>query len=236
MTPALLNLAPDVPALPVSGALHLAEMQAGLLRLKLPWAKRITDVLAASFLLLLALPLGALIAILILLESGGPVLFAHTRIGRGGRRFRLWKFRSMAPDSDEVLHDHFERHPDRAVEWLHFHKLRDDPRVTRVGRFLRKRSLDELPQLWNVLRGDMSIVGPRPIVDAEVDKYSRAFPLYVRVTPGLTGLWQVSGRTDTSYRRRVELDSVYIRNWTPWLDLQILARTVRVVLTGHGAY
>jgi Undecaprenyl-phosphate galactose phosphotransferase WbaP len=236
MTPALLSPIPNVASAPASARQQPVEAQTGLLRLEFPRAKRIADIVVASILLLLALPLGVLIALLILLESGGPVFFGHARIGRGGRRFRLWKFRSMTPDGDALLSEHLERHPERAVEWLHFHKLKDDPRVTKVGRFLRKRSLDELPQLWNVLRGDMSMVGPRPIVDEEVQKYSRVFPLYTRVLPGLTGLWQVSGRTETSYRRRVELDTTYIRNWTLRLDLQILIRTVRVVLNGHGAY
>ena len=236
MTPAFLSPFPNVASAQASGHQQPVEAQIGLLRPDMPLLKRAADLLLASILLLVALPLGALIALLIYLESGRPVFFGHTRIGRGGRKFRLWKFRSMKPDGDEVLREHLERRPDLAVEWLHFHKLKDDPRVTRVGRFLRKRSLDELPQLWNVLRGDMSMIGPRPIVDEEVHKYARGFPLYVRVLPGLTGLWQVSGRTETSYRRRVELDSAYIRHWTPRLDFEILARTVRVVLTGHGAY
>jgi Undecaprenyl-phosphate galactose phosphotransferase WbaP len=236
MTPALLSPIPNVVRAPGSARQQPVEAPAGLLCLEFPRAKRIADIVVASILLLLALPLGVLIALLILLESGRPVFFGHARIGRGGRRFRLWKFRSMTLDGDDVLREHLERRPERAVEWLHFHKLKDDPRVTRVGRFLRKRSLDELPQLWNVLRGDMSMVGPRPIVDDEVQKYSRAFPLYTRVLPGLTGLWQVSGRTETGYRRRVELDTAYIRNWTLRLDLQILIRTVSVVLNGHGAY
>ena len=115
-------------------------------------------------------------------------------------------------------------------------KLRVDPRVTRVGNFLRKTSLDELPQLWNVLKGEMSLVGPRPIVDAEVPNYGEMFFLYKQVTPGVTGLWQVSGRNDTGYRERVALDIYYVRNWSPWLDVHILARTFRIVLSGQGAY
>jgi lipopolysaccharide/colanic/teichoic acid biosynthesis glycosyltransferase len=121
-------------------------------------------------------------------------------------------------------------------EWEHDHKLKNDPRITRVGRFLRKTSLDELPQLFNVLRGEMSLVGPRPIVSGEIQRYGRSFTLYRQVIPGLTGLWQVSGRNLTSYRERVELDDYYVRNWSPWLDVYLLARTVKVVITGYGAF
>ncbi len=198
--------------------------------------KRIFDVVAALLLGLLALPVGLVIALVICLESRGPVFFAHTRIGKGHRRFRLWKFRSMVVDADAVLQRHLEENPDRMWEWLRTHKLKDDPRVTRVGRFLRRTSLDELPQLWNVLAGDMSMVGPRPIVEEEAAKYGTAFSLYAQVKPGLTGLWQVSGRNDTSYRQRVDLDSKYIRNWTLGTDFRVLLDTARVVVGGHGAY
>jgi Undecaprenyl-phosphate galactose phosphotransferase WbaP len=199
-------------------------------------AKRILDLLVASGLLLLALPFALAIALAIVLETRGPVFFAHTRIGKDRRRFRLWKFRSMVADADAVLRKHLDEHPDHLSEWLQTHKLKDDPRVTRVGRLLRRSSLDELPQLVNVLRGDMSMVGPRPIVEEEIPKYGPAFALYSQVRPGLTGLWQVSGRTDLSYRRRTDLDSKYIQNWTLWMDLVVLWKTVRVVLFGHGAY
>jgi len=142
----------------------------------------------------------------------------------------------MVPNSAEMLDRHLADSPEAALEWELAHKLRDDPRITTVGRFLRRPSLDELPQLWNVLRGDMSIVGPRPIVETEIPKYGSAYSLYSQVTPGLTGLWQVSGRNDTSYRRRVELESRYVKNWTIGMDLQILMRTIPVVLKGRGAY
>ena len=156
---------------------------------------------------LLAFVPGVLIALAIAIDSRGPVFFAHRRVGEARRTFRLWKFRSMVRDADALLERYLRQHPERASEWERTHKLKDDPRVTRVGRFLRKTSLDELPQLWNVLRGDMSMVGPRPIVAAEIAKYGPAFGLYSQVLPGLTGLWQVSGRNDTHYGRRVELDS-----------------------------
>jgi lipopolysaccharide/colanic/teichoic acid biosynthesis glycosyltransferase len=148
----------------------------------------------------------------------------------------MWKFRSMRRDANRILEEYLRDHPELRVEWQEKHKLRNDPRVTRVGRILRKTSLDELPQLWNVLRGDMSLVGPRPIVADEVTKYSEWFDLYCRVVPGLTGLWQVSGRSDTNYQKRVDLDSYYVRNWSPWFDIYLLACTFRVVLEGEGAY
>lgn len=198
--------------------------------------KRILDVVAAVFLMVLALPFALVIALAIVLETRGPVFFSHTRIGKGNRRFKLWKFRSMVADADTVLSKHLDQNPDDLSEWRATRKLKDDPRVTRVGRVLRRSSLDELPQLVNVLRGDMSMVGPRPIVEDEIPKYGSVFSLYSQVLPGLTGLWQVSGRTDLSYRRRTDLDSKYIQNWTFWMDLVVLWKTIRVVLFGHGAY
>lgn len=198
--------------------------------------KRIFDVLFAALLMVLALPFGLLIALAIVLETRGPAFFSHNRIGKGGRCFRLWKFRSMVVNSDLVLAKHLEQNPGLLAEWLETHKLKNDLRVTRVGRLLRRSSLDELPQLWNVLRGDMSMVGPRPIVEDETAKYGPALALYLQVLPGLTGLWQVSGRSQTSYRQRTALDSQYIQNWTIRTDVLVLLRTVRVVLFGHGAY
>lgn len=198
--------------------------------------KRVIDVAVASILLLLTLPLFVGIALAIVLETRGTVFFGHTRIGKGGRRFRLLKFRSMVTDADAVLARHLEAHPDLRAEWLDRHKLKNDPRVTRVGRVLRRFTLDELPQFINVLRGDMSMVGPRPIVEEEVPKYGDVYPMYLRVSPGLTGLWQVSDRSQTSYRERTELDLKYIQTRTLGMDLLILLKTVRVVLFGHGAY
>lgn len=198
--------------------------------------KRFLDVAVAGLLLLPAIPIGALIALAIRLETRGPVFFAHTRIGKGRRHFRLWKFRSMVADAPAALEGHFRKHPADRIEWARSHKLKDDPRVTRVGRWLRRSSLDELPQVWNVLRGEMSMVGPRPIVEAEVPKYGPALSLYTEVRPGLTGLWQVSGRNDTTYRERIELDSEYVRNWSLCMEARVLLKTVSVVLFGHGAY
>lgn len=216
--------------------LAYGDLRGGLLQGGAQALKRIFDIGSAFVLILLALPFALAIAAAIARETRGPILFGHTRIGMGNRRFRLWKFRSMVVNSDEVLRAYLENRPDLAAEWNATHKLKEDPRVTRVGRFLRRRSLDELPQLWNVLRGDMSLIGPRPIVEDEVPKYGPAIELYIRVRPGLTGLWQVSGRSDTSYRRRVDLDSRYIRTWSPWLDLRVIWKTVGVILRAHGAY
>ncbi len=199
-------------------------------------AKRVLDVALAAVISIALAPICVLIALLIKLESRGPVLYRQSRIGQGHGRFRVWKFRSMCANADEVLARHLDANPELRAEWLRDHKLKNDPRITRIGRILRKTSLDELPQLLNVLRGEMSLVGPRPIVDSEIEKYGDSFALYRQVVPGLTGLWQVSGRNQTTYRERVELDNYYVRNWSPWLDLYLLARTVKVVVTGYGAY
>ena len=185
---------------------------------------------------LLLLPLIVAIAILIKLDSPGSIFYLQTRIGQGGKRFKAWKFRTMVPDAAKSLQDYLEKHPELQDAWEKDHKLRRDPRVTRIGSFLRRTSLDELPQLWNILRGEMSLVGPRPIVDEEIERYGNKFPLYTKVIPGLTGLWQVSGRNNITYQERVNLDAYYVRNWSVWLDIYILTRTIWVVVTGEGAY
>jgi Undecaprenyl-phosphate galactose phosphotransferase WbaP len=228
--------AQSAPPIAERPSLILMPAHTGLLRPGARQWKRVVDMLLGAALLVAVLPLALLIALAIVLDSPGPVFFAQRRIGQGGRRFRLWKFRSMLEGADEVLRNHLKADPDNARQWRLARKLRNDPRVTRVGRFLRRTSLDELPQLWNVLRGDMSLVGPRPIVCEEIRRYGAAFALYRQVSPGLTGLWQVSGRNDTSYHRRVVLDACYVRTWTPILDLIILLKTIPVVLAGKGAY
>jgi len=197
--------------------------------------KRAADVVGVLLIGMLTLPLIALIMLAIKLDSAGPVIYGHRRTGRGGHTFLAWKFRSMVVNADCVLHDHLQRNSKARDEWESKQKLRSDPRVTRIGRFLRKSSLDELPQLWNVLVGEMSLVGPRPIISAEKHHYRERIALYERVLPGLSGLWQVSGRSDTSYEERVQLDSYYVRNWSFWLDLCILARTIPALLFGRGA-
>lgn len=188
--------------------------------------------LAAPYIILAFL----VIMILITLDSRGPVFYRQTRIGRFGRKFYVYKFRTMVQNADHILQSYLDNSPELRAEWLATHKLKKDPRVTRVGSILRKLSLDELPQLWNIIIGDMSLIGPRPIVDAEVEKYGKSFYLYIQVRPGLTGLWQVSGRNDTTYERRVELDEYYVLHRTLMLDLQILWKTVFVVLRKKGAY
>lgn len=177
------------------------------------------------------------IAIAIKVSSPGPAIYAHRRIGRNGAHFNCYKFRSMVSDSDKRLKEFLEANPEAAKEWEESHKLKHDPRVTKIGALLRKTSLDELPQLFNVIRGQMSLVGPRPIVDEEIIKYDVFFSDYTLVRPGMTGLWQTSGRSDTSYSRRVRLDAWYVRNWNIWLDISLLVKTVRVVLSSRsGAY
>jgi Undecaprenyl-phosphate galactose phosphotransferase WbaP len=204
-----------------------------------PWprrTKRVLDLFGVVVGGLLIGPIMATIALLIKLDSPGPVFYGHLRVGAKGKHFRCWKFRTMRPDAERLLDEYLQNNPLIRAEWEKTQKLRKDPRVTEVGRFLRKTSLDELPQLWNVLRGEMSLTGPRPIVDAEVPKYGEVYRMYKRIRPGISGFWQISGRSDTDYTERVAMDSYYVRNWSLWLDLFILARTVKVVLLGRGAY
>jgi lipopolysaccharide/colanic/teichoic acid biosynthesis glycosyltransferase len=168
-------------------------------------------------------------------RDGAPATFEHYRVGCGGRLFRCIKFRTMRPDAEGALREVFERSPELRAEWERDHKLAKDPRVTAVGKWLRRFSLDELPQLLNVLRGEMALVGPRPITVAELRRYGAVRWQYLSVLPGMTGLWQVSGRNRTGYERRVELDRQYVQNRSAWLDCKILAKTVIVVLTHEGA-
>jgi Undecaprenyl-phosphate galactose phosphotransferase WbaP len=199
-------------------------------------AKRLLDIVLTLTAGIPALPLALLTAAVIKLTSPGPVLYGQRRIGRHGEEFKAWKFRSMVVNADQALRAHLQEHPEARAEWEANHKLKDDPRITKTGAFLRKTSLDEIPQLWNILAGQMSLVGPRPIVQAEVERYGECFELYKDVRGGLTGLWQVSGRNDTSYEERVRLDRFYVQNCSIWLDLCILFRTLGVVAFGRGAY
>lgn len=198
--------------------------------------KRLQDLLVTIFGGLLILPFLLLIALAVKIDSRGPVLYGHRRLGRNGLPFTAWKFRSMVADSDARLAEHLAAHPEARLEWENSYKLKDDPRITRVGRLLRKTSLDEFPQIINVLKGEMSLVGPRPIVEAEIGKYGEAYERFSRMTPGMTGLWQISGRSDTGYEERVALDCYYSQSWSVWLDLFILGRTIGVVFRGKGAY
>jgi undecaprenyl-phosphate galactose phosphotransferase len=197
--------------------------------------KRLLDVVGSVIIGLTFSPLIVIIAIRMSLEDG-PIIFRHSRVGQGGKSFDCLKFRTMAPNAEQILQELLARDPDANAEWLRNHKLRNDPRVTRIGRFLRRTSLDELPQLWNVLRGEMSLVGPRPIVREEMLRYGRHLPTYLAAKPGVTGLWQVTGRNDTDYRRRVVMDAYYVRKCGLLLDLHILLKTIRVVLRARGAY
>jgi Undecaprenyl-phosphate galactose phosphotransferase WbaP len=211
-------------------------MQSNLL-LPLPrFIKRLVDLGLALFLGFLCLPLIGLIAALIKSSSPGPVFYSQERIGFQGHRFKAWKFRTMYTDANDMLKQLLASDPELREEWEANQKLKNDPRVTKIGRWLRKTSLDELPQLWNILVGEMSTVGPRPIVEGEIERYGESYSLYKRVVPGLTGLWQVSGRNNTTYGERVSLDSYYVWNWSPWMDIYILARTIKVVLFFKGAY
>ncbi|HEY0212994.1 MAG TPA: sugar transferase [Paenirhodobacter sp.] len=195
--------------------------------------KRIFDICAAGFILTAASPI-LLVLLLIAQQDGGPAIFRHHRVGRGGGKFHCLKIRSMVVDAERRLAAILHHDPQAAAEWHESHKLTHDPRVTWFGRFIRKTSLDELPQLWNVLRGEMSLVGPRPIVTDEIARYGEDFGSYARVRPGITGLWQVSGRNDTTYDERVAMDVDYARSVTFWQDLKILVLTARSVALRTG--
>lgn len=197
--------------------------------------KRLFDVLVTSA-MLTAAAVPMLIVASLVKRDGGPAIFGHERIGNGGIPFKCLKFRSMATDADARLKALIEDDADAREEWERSRKLKNDPRVTRIGRFIRKTALDELPQLINVLKGDMSLVGPRPVTRSEMAMYGEAATLYESVRPGVTGLWQVSGRNDLSYEERVSLDTWYVRNWSPWHDIAILLKTVPALLSRRGAY
>jgi Undecaprenyl-phosphate galactose phosphotransferase WbaP len=236
-------LVPDVPgvcslgvkARDIDGELGL-EVPQKLFHSSSAMVKRLVDMVASAALLVTLSPVLAIIAILIRTTSKGPVFYGHQRHGRDGRVFRALKFRTMVANADRVLADYLVSHTEYAPEWERTHKLKNDPRITKVGKWLRRSSLDELPQLINILCGQMSLVGPRPIVQQEIARYGRSYELYRQVLPGLTGLWQVSGRNNTTYEERVAYDEHYVHNWSVWLDLYILARTIKVVISAEGAY
>jgi Undecaprenyl-phosphate galactose phosphotransferase WbaP len=198
-------------------------------------AKRIFDVVGAVSIALVCAPVFVVIAIIIRV-SGQPVVFSHQRVGKDRKMFQCYKFRSMVPDAEQILQKLLHSDPAVLREWRESHKLRDDPRITKFGEFLRKSSLDELPQLWNVLKGDMSLVGPRPIVEDELERYGNKAKVYLSVKPGMTGLWQIMGRSNVTYSRRVSLDTWYVRKQTVFLDAWILIRTAKVVFKRIGAH
>lgn len=239
-----LNIVPAIGGLPILGleTTHFYSHEVLLLRVRNNLArrgpqiiKRLFDVLVASLLLLCLSPL--LVYFLVAIRrDGGEAIYGHRRVGRYGKSFVCYKFRSMVADSDAVLARLLETDPRARQEWKRDFKLRNDPRVTPIGAFLRKTSLDELPQLWNVLKGDMSLVGPRPVVADELERYGDEVDYYLEARPGITGLWQISGRNDVDYSYRVYLDSWYVKNWSLWYDIVILIKTVSVVFGRRGAY
>ena len=239
------SFVPDIFGIPASNisARGLMEEQAIVVRVQNNLAKksnrimkRIFDIVATVCGGILILPILAIVAILIYIDSPGPIVFGHKRVGQGGKEFPCYKFRSMVPNAQEALEIYLKENPAAREEWERDFKLKDDPRVTRIGKFLRKTSLDELPQLWNVLVGDMSLVGPRPIVRDEIVKYGDYINDFYLVPPGITGVWQVSGRSDTTYEERVLMDSWYVHNWSVWIDIVYLLKTVLAVVKSKGAY
>ncbi|UNK40979.1 sugar transferase (plasmid) [Shinella sp. H4-D48] len=199
-------------------------------------SKRSFDILVALAALILLSPIFLLIMALVKSTDGGSIFYGHRRIGYNGTTFRCLKFRTMAENGDALLHQYFEENPEALEEWRATRKLQDDPRVTVLGTVLRKLSLDELPQLINILKGEMSIVGPRPVVEDELELYETSAVYYLRSRPGLTGLWQVSGRNDVSYAARIAFDTHYVRNWSLTRDLVIVARTIPAVCLSRGSY
>lgn len=197
--------------------------------------KRMFDVLAAMLLLLLLLPLFGYLIVSIR-KDGGPAIFAHQRVGQSGKPFACYKFRTMCIDAEKELHKVLASSPELMEQWDRGFKLKDDPRITPIGRYLRCTSLDELPQIFNVIKGDMSLVGPRPVVHPELARYGDDVDYFLMVRPGMTGLWQVSGRNDVDYDTRVYLDIWYVKNWSLWYDVAILFKTIKVVFKREGAY
>jgi Undecaprenyl-phosphate galactose phosphotransferase WbaP len=200
------------------------------------WAKRTVDFVLTVIGGVFVLPLIFVLGLLVYLESGWPIFYSDRRLGKDGKLFSCVKFRTMAPNAEALLLQVLEANANYREEYLLYHKLRDDPRITRIGRFLRKTSLDELPQLWNVLKGEMTLVGPRPYLPRESDEIGVTQREILRVPPGITGPWQVSGRNHTFFSERVRMDAHYVRDWSIWLDIVLLARTVKALLFDRAAY
>ncbi len=198
--------------------------------------KRVFDVVCTLIGIICLSPFFLAIALWIYKDSPGPIIFKHRRVGRNGKEFNCYKFRSMCVDADVKLKELLARDPEARKEWETEFKLKNDPRITKSGAFLRKTSLDELPQVFNVLKGEMSLVGPRPIIQAEVPKYGPYIKDFYMVRPGVTGMWQTGGRSDTTYEERVQMDTWYVRNWNVWFDIVLIWRTIAVVLKHKGAY
>ena len=211
------------------------EIRYNLLDPRVRRIKRTLDLLTTAAGGIVVLPLLLVLCLLVRLESGGPIFYADKRMGRDGQLFSCLKFRTMVPDAEAALRRILEKDPDARKEYAKYHKLRDDPRVTRVGRLLRKTSLDELPQLWNVLKGEMSLVGPRPYLPRESGDIGVTQSDILRVYPGMTGPWQVSGRNNASFAERVKMDVHYVRDWSVWLDIVLLARTIKALIYDRSA-
>lgn len=239
------SFVPELFGLPTSNitARGMMEEQAVVLRVQNNLArksnriaKRMFDIVVTICGGIFILPFMLIIAAIIYLDSGGPIIYKQKRIGKNGKEFSFYKFRSMVKNADTILEEYLSTHENEKNEWQKNFKLKNDPRVTKIGRIIRKTSIDELPQLWNVLIGDMSLVGPRPLLPNEVERYSGYIEDYKLVLPGLTGVWQVSGRSDTTFEERVIMDSWYIHNWSVWIDIVYLLKTVLVVVKSKGAY
>ena len=199
--------------------------------------KRFFDIGFSIFAIIITLPITIPIAVIIKLTDGGNIIYGHERVGKGGRKFKVLKFRSMYMDADKKLKEILENDPKAKEEWEKTFKLKNDPRITPIGKFLRKTSLDELPQFINVIKGDMSVVGPRPVVEEELIKYYKEKAnLYKSIKPGVTGYWQVEGRSDTDYDERIKMDEYYIKNQSFLFDLKIILKTIKVMITRKGAY
>ena len=239
------GVVPNLVAVPMSNVTALSFFDAKIMLLQVrnnlarrsnQIAKRLFDIIATICGGILISPILLFVAAWIYHDSPGPVIFKHRRVGKDGKEFNCYKFRSMCTNSQEVLENLLATDPVAKAEWDREFKLKNDPRITKSGHFLRKTSLDELPQLLNVLKGEMSLVGPRPIIQKEVERYGKYIEEYYSVLPGITGMWQTSGRSDIDYPERVQMDSWYVHNWSVWLDLVLLWRTISVVITHKGAY
>ena len=239
-----LNIIPPLKGLPLYGMemthffsheVLMLTVRNNLARPGPRFVKRVFDLVASAGLLVLLAPVLAYFSWRIH-RTGGDAIFGHLRIGQHSKPFQCLKFRTMVPNAAHVLEELLARDPRARAEWERDFKLKNDPRITPIGALLRETSLDELPQLWNVLKGEMSLVGPRPIIEEELVRYGDQVGYYLEAPPGMTGLWQISGRNDTGYEDRVALDCWYVRNWSLWYDLVVLVKTIRVVLRREGAY
>lgn len=240
----MVTVIPTIRGLPLYGTdmsflfshdVMMLRIKNSLTRLSSRITKRGMDIIGSTLILLLLSPV-LLVLYLLIRKDGGSVIYGHSRIGRDRKVFKCLKFRSMVMNSQEVLDDLLKNDPQAKAEWDKDFKLKNDPRITKVGHFIRRTSLDELPQLFNVLKGEMSLVGPRPVVEEELERYEGELDYYLMAKPGMTGLWQISGRNDVDYETRVYFDSWYVKNWSVWNDIVILFKTVGVVLGRSGAY